>query len=143
MLFVSAGGGKAAVDVVDIGDTAGALHVSIADFELGNAGCYDPNEVSVCNPVIACTNDLPCLPCCLVPCRRPRAMLAVQERRLRAAIAAAPGGVSEFERAIRALSASLGGGKARITIVANDGARIQPLESAECHGNLATVVTDL
>jgi hypothetical protein len=50
MLFVSAGGSKAAVRVVDIGDTAGALHVSIAAFELGNAKCYDPNEVSVCNP---------------------------------------------------------------------------------------------
>ena len=32
-----------------------------------------------------------------------------QERRLRAAIAAAPGGVTEFERAIRAMSVSLGG----------------------------------
>ena len=137
MLFVSAGGSKAAADVVDIGDTAGALHVSIADFELGNAGCYDPNEVSVCNPV-ACTNEFTVLPCALCP------MLTVQERRLRAAIAAAPGGVSEFERAIRALSSSLGGGKARISIAANDGTRIQPLESAECHGNLATiVVTDL
>jgi hypothetical protein len=80
------------------------------------------------------------LPCALPP---PHAMLTMQERRLRAAIAAAPGGVSEFERAIRALSASLGGGKARITIVANDGARIQPLESAECHGNLATTVTEV
>ena len=32
-----------------------------------------------------------------------------QERRLRAAIASAPGGVTEFERAIRAMSVSLGG----------------------------------
>ena len=36
-------------------------------------------------------------------------LVATQERRLRAAIAAAPGGVTEFERAIRALSVTLGG----------------------------------
>jgi hypothetical protein len=35
-------------------------------------------------------------------------LLLHQERRLRAAISAAPGGVLEFERAIRALTASLG-----------------------------------
>ena len=47
MLFVSAGGSSAPVDVVGIGDTAGALCVSLAKFELCCAQCYDPNEVSV------------------------------------------------------------------------------------------------
>ena len=45
MLFVSAGGSSAPADVVGIGDTASALHVSLAKFELCRAQCYDPNEV--------------------------------------------------------------------------------------------------
>jgi hypothetical protein len=47
MLFVSAGGSSAPADVVGIGDTAGALHVSLAKFELCRARCYDPNEVCI------------------------------------------------------------------------------------------------
>ena len=53
MLFVSAGGSSAPADVVGIGDTASALHVSLAKFELCRAQCYDPNEVSVVSLEVA------------------------------------------------------------------------------------------
>jgi len=46
MLFASAGGTSAKVDVVSIGDTdPRALNGSLGKFELRRAHCFDPNEV--------------------------------------------------------------------------------------------------
>ena len=105
MLFVSAGGTRAAAKVVDIGGIAGALHVSLSKFELGSASCYDPNEVSA-----RCGHSAFGIWFSTLSLSRWSLAVVVvfvsQERRLRAAITAAPGGVPEFDRVIRALSAT-------------------------------------
>jgi hypothetical protein len=111
----SIGGGEGGGDVV------AELYQELRDFKLEGAHCFDPNEVRLhwrrwlcygCKlKATARALNMPALTA--RPWARPCNATPAQDRRLRAAISAAPGGCAAFEASIRGLAVHAGGGKGK------------------------------